>query len=31
MLSDGIHKGICLLYADYDTFSKAKKEFEEDY
>lgn len=31
MQTDGIYKGICLLYVDYDTFSKAKKEFEEDY
>lgn len=31
MQSDGIYKGICLLYSDFDTFSKAEKEFEEDY
>lgn len=29
--SNGIYKGICLLYADYNILSKAKKEFEEDY
>lgn len=29
--ADGIYKGINLLYADYDIFAKAKKEFEEDY